>query len=167
MQDCLGERGSPVFLFAEQALQNPRFNWGHEEKAFAKDMEPHGRCGSTGCRKTWREHVGNADGEHGQHQLHRLSKNAERAREGCGPLAFQSWPAACTATAGADFAAEIRRIPAKFGDVGCGGGVCFPVRRLVEKSFLTSYGATWTMRLHWEGREIDLVQDRIVCRANS
>ena len=70
------------------------------------------------------------------------------SREGFGPLAFQSWAAACTATTGADFAAEIRRIPAKFGDGGCGGGVCFPVRRLVEKSFVTSYGATWSMRLH-------------------
>ena len=49
--------------------------------------------------------------------------------------AFQAWPAACTATTGADFAAGIRRVYAKSGEGGRGGETCFPVRQLVKKSF--------------------------------
>ena len=39
----------------------------------------------------------------------RRSKNAGIAREGLGPLKFQSWPAACTATTGA--AGELASLP--------------------------------------------------------
>ena len=42
-----------------------------------------------------------------------LSQNAGRAREGFGLLKFQSWPAACTATTGADFSPE-KSLPCRF-----------------------------------------------------
>ena len=64
-----------------------------------------------------------------------LSQNAGRAREGLGPLEFQSWPAACTAVTGADFAAGILRISARSGEGVRGGELASPSTSLPKSLF--------------------------------
>ena len=122
-----------------------RLNWGTGRKAFAKGMKPYQRCDFAGNseisivenaeRISKREFAkrgidkpldGLFRGRPQEESPCRQTKNAGRAREGFGPLELPSWPAACTATAGADFAAGICRIPAKSGESGRGEGSLLP-----------------------------------------
>ena len=93
---------------------------------------------------------------HGRELAFNLSKNRESQPERVEALSsFQSRPAACTVGAGRflrrkiSFSRakivslqflrpEIRRILAKTGEGGSGGGACFPVHTACQKSFLTS-----------------------------
>ena len=83
-------------------------------------LEPHRPCGSMSFAK--------AISSPPPVQLGVQPVEKLRDRKG----AFQAWPAACTATTGADSFLEKSRVG------GRGRGACFPVHQLVKMTFLTS-----------------------------